>query len=135
MVVSGFNVDLIVESTAARREILSSATTGSMEGGVLNSGRTWYERGYYPPNSGTGLPAAGSIVTSAAAADHRYLLPPDYKSNNAAMFDGDFPTASIAPITAGAYSALSFLCAAGHGPVTNQCVINHANGSTDTNVF
>jgi hypothetical protein len=135
MVVTGFNVDLIVESTAPRREYLTSATSASMEGGVLNSSRTWYERGYYPLSPATGLPTAGSILTNAAAPDHRYLLPPDYKSNNAAMFDGDFPTASVAPVIPAAYSALSFLCAAGHGPVTNQCVINHANGTAETNLF
>jgi hypothetical protein len=134
-VVTGFNVDLIVESTAPRREYLTSATTASMEGGVFNSSRTWYERGYYPLNPETGLPSAGSTLTNIAAPDHRYLLPPDYQSNNAVMFDGDFPTASITPVNASAYSALSFLCAAGHGPVTNQCVISHANGSTETNLL
>jgi hypothetical protein len=134
-VVTGFNVDLIVESTAPRRGYLTSATSASMEGGSLNSSRTWYERGYYPLNPETGLPAAGSILTNAAAPDHRFLLPPDYKSNNVAMFDSDFPTASITPITPAAYSALSFLCAAGHGPVTNQCVISHANGTAETNLF
>jgi hypothetical protein len=133
--VSGFNVDLIVESTAARREMLTSATTASMEGGLFNSGRTWYERGYYPLNPNTGLPIADSILTNAAAPNHRYLLPSDYKINNAAMFDSDFPTVSIAPVTPAAYSALSFLCAAGHGPVTNQCLINHANGVAETNLF
>jgi hypothetical protein len=133
--VTGFNVDLIVESTAPRREALTTATTGSMEGGVLNANRTWYEKGYYPPSPSTGLPPAGSILTNAAAADHRYLLPPSYSANNAAMFDADFPAASITPATPAAYTALSFLCAAGHGPVTNQCVIGHANGSVETNFF
>jgi hypothetical protein len=135
MVVTGFTVDLIVESTAPRREYLTTATTASMEGGLFNSSRTWYERGYYPLNPETGLPTAGSVLTSTAAPDHRFLLPPDYQTNNVAMFDGDFPTASITPLNPSAYSALSFLCAAGHGPVTNQCVISHANGSAETNLF
>jgi len=135
MVVSGFNADLIVESTAARREILSGATTASMEGGAFNSSRTWYERGYYPLNPATGLPAAGSIVTNAAAPDHRYSLAPDYNANTVLMFDADFSTASLVPASPAPYAALSFLCAAGHGPVTNRCVINHANGSAETNVF
>jgi hypothetical protein len=135
IIVSGFNVDLIVESTAPRRESLTTATTASMEDGVLNAHRTWYERGYYPPGPNTGLPPAGSTLTNAAAPDHRYLLPPSYTANNAAVFDADFPTASIMPATPAAYTALSFLCAAGHGPITNQCAISHANGSTETNVF
>jgi len=133
--VTGFNVDLIVESTAPRREALTTATTASMDAGQVNYGRTWYERGYYPLNPGTGLPAAGSILTNAAAPDHRYLLPPGYNANNAIIFDADFPAASLAPATPSAYAALSFLCAAGHGPVTNQCVLSHANGSAETNLF
>src|SRR6266850_2869245 len=28
----------------------------------------------------------------------------------------------------GAYAALSFLCAAANGPVTNRCIIQHADG-------
>ena len=135
LVVMGFNVDLIVESTAPKRGQLTSATSASMEGGLFNSTRTWYERGYYPLNPETGLPPAGSILTNIAAPDHRFLLPPDYQTNNAVMFDGDFPTASITPLNASAYSALSFLCAAGHGPVTNQCVISHAAGTAETNLF
>jgi len=135
IVVTGFNVDLVVESTAPRRESLGSATTASMEAGIFNSSRTWYEKGYYPLSPNTGLPVAGSILTNATASDHRYLLPPSYTANNAAVFDADFPTVSITPATPAAYAALSFLCAAGHGPVTNQCVISHANGSTETNVF
>jgi hypothetical protein len=51
------------------------------------------------------------------------------------MFDADFSTASLVPASPAPYAALSFLCAAGHGPVTNRCVINHANGSAETNVF
>jgi hypothetical protein len=135
IIVTGFNADLVVESTAPRRERLATATTASIEAGLLNSSRTWYEKGYYPLNSNTGLPIAGSILTNAAASDHRYLLAPSYTANNAAAFDADFPIVSITPETPAAYAALSFLCAAGHGPVTNQCVIDHANGSTETNLF
>jgi hypothetical protein len=135
IIVTGFNADLVVESTAPRRESLASATTASIEAGVFNSSRTWYEKGYYPLSPNTGLPVAGSILTNASALDHRYLLAPSYTTSNAAVFDADFPTASITPATPAAYTALSFLCAAGHGPVTNQCVISHANGSTETNVF
>jgi hypothetical protein len=135
VIVTGFNVDLIVESTAPRREALTTATTASMEGGTLNANRTWYERGYYPPSPNTGLSPAGSTLTNAAAPDHRYVLPPSYTANNAAMFDADSLAVSITPVTPAAFNALSILCASGHGPITNQCVISHANGSTETNVF
>ena len=135
IVVSGFNADLVVESTAARREALIGATTASMEGGVLNANRTWYEKGYYPLSPASGLPAAGSIITNSAAPDHRYALAASYTANNAAMVDSDFPDASLTPTTPSAYAVLSFLCAAGHGPVTNDCVIYHANGFSETNAL
>lgn len=133
--VTGFNADLVVESTAARRQALTTATTGSMEGGVVNSGRTWYEKGYYSLNPATGLPAAGSILTNSAAPDHRYVLAASYTANNALGFDSDWPNAVLTPATPAAYTALSFLCAAGHGPVTNQCIVTHANGFSETNTL
>jgi hypothetical protein len=131
--VTGFNVDLVVESTAARRQALTTATTASMEGGTVNAGRTWYEKAYYPLSPATGLPAAGSILTNSAAPDHRYALAASYTTNNALIFDSDLDTGSLALVNPAAYSALSFLCSAGHGPLTNQCVINHANGLAETN--
>ncbi len=133
--VTGFNVDLVVESTAARRQALTTATTGSMEGGVLNAGRTWYEKGYYSLSPATGLPAAGSILTNSAAPDHRYALAASYTANNASSVDSDWPNAVLTPATPAAYTALSFLCAAGHGPATNQCIISHANGFSETNTL
>lgn len=135
IVLTGFNVDLVVESTAARREALTTATTASMEGGTLNANRTWYERGYYALSPASGLPAAGSIITNVMAPDHRYALAPSYSANNAAMVDSDFPDASLTLAIPAAYATLSFLCAAGHGPVTNQCVISHANGLSETNAL
>lgn len=133
IIVTGFNVDLVVESTAARRQALTSVTTASMEGGAVNAGRTWYEKGYYPLNPATGLPAAGSIITNSAAPDHRYALAGSYSSNNVLVIDYDLDSGILTPANPAAYSALSFLCSAGHGPVTNQCVISHANGLSETN--
>jgi hypothetical protein len=135
IVVSGFNIDLVVESTAPRREALISATTASMESGALNANRTWYERGYYPPDPATGFPPPGSILTNSLAPDHRYALPASYTANNALMIDLNLNSGSLTPVNPAAFAALSFLCAAGRGPVTNECVINHANGLSQTNTL
>jgi hypothetical protein len=133
--VTGFNVDLVVESTAARRQALTTATTASMEGGSVNAGRTWYEKGYYPLNPASGFPATGSILTSVSAPDHHYALPSSYTANNALLLDSTLDSGILTPASPAPYAALSFLCSAGHGPVTNQCVLSYANGSSQTNTL
>jgi hypothetical protein len=133
LVVTGYNTDLVVEASATRRLSLGSATSASMESGTVNAGRTWYERGYYPPAAGTGLPAAGSFVTNNFASDHVFVMPPSYTTNNVLMIDSLLDNGTLTPATPAPYAALSFLCASGHGPVTNQCVIAHANGLLETN--
>jgi hypothetical protein len=133
--VTGFNQDLVVEATATRREPLSGVSTATMDSGSANGGCTFYEQGYYPPSSGTGLPLAGSIITSASAADHRFVMPPGYVLNNAVLLDEALATANLVPANPMACSTLSLLCASGHGPTTNGCIIFHADGSTETNWF
>jgi len=130
---TGFNADLVVEATATRRENLSTASSASMEGGTINADRTWYERGYYPLASNTGLPAPGSLLTNSLAPDHVFELPSSYTTNNALMLDSVLQNGTLTPTAPSACSALSFLCASGHGPVTNQCVIQHANGLSESN--
>ncbi|HXU76211.1 MAG TPA: glycoside hydrolase family 76 protein, partial [Methylomirabilota bacterium] len=45
------------------------------------------------------------------------------------------PTVAVTPTTPAAYPALSFLTAAGHGPVTVACTIRHADGSSESKSF
>ena len=52
-----------------------------------NTDFTWYEQGLYGPAPLTGLPAAGTTLTNAAAADHVYRFAPDYAANNAILID------------------------------------------------
>jgi hypothetical protein len=131
--VTGFNADLVVEASAARREYLAAVTSASMDNGTANVGRTWYERGYYPVASSTGVPAPGSLLTNAVAPDHVFVMPPSYNTNNALMLDTVLQNGTLTPIAPTTCSALSFLCASGHGPVTNQCVVQHANGVSGSN--
>jgi hypothetical protein len=130
--VAGFNADMIVEASAAHREAFSSATTASIERGVLNVGRTFYEQGYYALTPSSGLPAAGSVVVDASAADHEFALAGSYQGNNAAMIDGDNPGAILVPASPAACSVLSFLCTAGNGPVTATAVVEHENGVAES---
>jgi hypothetical protein len=131
--VRGYNADLIVEATAARRASFASATSASVEKGTLNGGKTFFEQGYYSPVATVGFPPAGSSITNVAAPDHRYALAGSYSNNNVVMVDADAPSATITLATPASFGAISLLCTAGHGPVTNDCVIHHGNGSAETN--
>jgi len=131
--VSGYNADVVVEASATKPDVLSGATTASMDDGTANVGNTWYERGYYPPKPMTGLPPAGSEVTSACAPDHHYVLASSYAANDAVLLDVDNRRATVSLAVPTQYSALSFLTSAGHGPVTNRCIVNYADGSSQTN--
>jgi hypothetical protein len=133
--ISGYNADMVVEATATRPDPLSGVTTATMEDGIGNAGTTWYERGYYPLAPLTGLPPAGSVVTNPSAPDHLYLLGETYQANNAVLLDPDSSRANLTLATPTRYSTISFLTSAGHGPVTNRCIVNHADGSSQTNTF
>jgi hypothetical protein len=133
--VTGYNVDLVVEATSTQPDPLIGFTTATMDDGEANMGNTWYEAGYYPPAPTTGLPAAGSWITSETSPDHRFALAESFTSNNVVLLDAARPDAALIPTEAARYSALSFLTSAGHGPVTNRCVVNHADGTSETNAI
>jgi hypothetical protein len=106
-----------------------------MDNGAANSRTTWYERGYYPMALETGLPAPGTSFISEQDPGHQFVMPPSYCENDAVLIDATDPKASLTPSTPAPYSRLSFLTASGHGPVTNQCVVNHSDGTSETNSF
>lgn len=133
--VTGYNADVVVEASSTRPEPLSGYTTATMDDGIANAGNTWYEQGYYSPAPDTGLPPAGSQITSAMAPDHQFLLAPSYAGNNVVLLDALHPQATLLPQIAGKYSALSFLTSAGHGPVTNKCIVSYKDGSSETNLL
>jgi hypothetical protein len=106
-----------------------------MDNGTANARTTWYERGYHPLRPGSGLPAPGSMLTNEFAPDHCYRLAPSYAGPNAAFTDATVTSASLTPSSPARFSALSLLTASGHGPVTNRCLIYHADGTAQTNTF
>jgi hypothetical protein len=131
----GYNEDMVVEASAVHPGWLDLYTTATMDNGTANSRYTWYEQGYYPLASGSGLPAAGSMVTNQSAPNRCYLLAPNYTNNNAVLIDAIASTASLSPSAPCSYSALSFLTASGHGPVTNMSMVSHLDGTSETNTF
>ncbi len=133
--VTGFNEDIVVEAAAGKPGALAGVTTATMDSGTNNTASTYYEMGYVPQAPATGLPHAGSIFTNLSAADHLYQMAPSYTAKNAVLVDSNVPTATMVPSSAKNFPALSFLTAAGNGPVTLGCTVHHQDGTTESNTF
>jgi hypothetical protein len=133
--ISGYNEDLVVEASAIKPGFMDTNTTATMENGTANTRFTWYEKGYYPLAPQSGLPQAGSLVTSASDSTHYFLMPPSYTNANACLIDAASDKPILTLLTPTPYSALSFLTASGHGPVTIRCVVSHSDGGSETNTF
>ena len=80
-----FNQDVIIEKSATPPPI--PVTTASMDDGQANTGASWYEQGFNLDAPNTGLPAAGSTLTSESQPDHTYKFAPSYLAPNAVLID------------------------------------------------
>ncbi|HTV61888.1 MAG TPA: LamG-like jellyroll fold domain-containing protein, partial [Verrucomicrobiae bacterium] len=132
--VSGFNVMALIPNTTPY------PVTATMDNGtnLSNPGNTWFESGYYAADSSYGLPPSGSTFTSFSQPSHTYQMG-NYSTNDATLIDADHLSANITPATPGAYTALAFLTAGGNigggNVMTNICIIQHADGVNETNLF
>lgn len=135
--VTGYNADAIVEAAGTPRfpNALLTATTVSMDGGTNNTGNTWMEVGYYAAMPNSGLPAPGTIISSLTQPDHHYQMPASYTANNCVFVDSVHAEANLTPATPATYSALSFLSATANNNVTNEVVMQYADGTQETNTF
>jgi predicted alpha-1,6-mannanase (GH76 family) len=133
--VTGYDMDVVVEATAGTPGTLTGVTTATMDTGTNNTLNTWYEMGYVVSSPTTGLPHPGSTVTNLSAPDHRYTLAPSYLLNDAILVRSNIPPASLTPVTPAAYPRLSFLTAAGNGPMTINCSVRFANGNVEGHTF
>ncbi len=158
--VTGYTYDFVVEATeVARGQLVSQtivagtnvwATTTTMDNDQ-NTGFTFYEKGYnfnlinnLPFVYGvpaidaicqnSGIPPHGSTFTNAAG-DHIYTMAPSYTANDVVSLSPVVTNATITLVTPTAASALSFLCAAGNGPVQPIAVVHHQNGFSETNTI
>ena len=130
-----YNQDIVVEASSTYPSFLGGFTTAAMDDGSANSGSTFYEQGYYPPAPTTGLPPAGATIAAVSAPDHRYTLAPSYTNNNVVLIDRTKPTANLMPVAPARYARLSFLTSAAQGPATNRCIVQHSDGTSETNNF
>jgi hypothetical protein len=136
-----YTYDIVVESNFTYR-VSQNCVTATMDAGPQLGGNTWYEMGLDVAYPNTGLPHAGSLLTSVTQSDHSYRLAPSWFSNNV-LFIGDYDTnyvsegpgfnsAGVTPTTPAAYTALSVLTSAGNGPVVMSVAVSHADGTTDS---
>lgn len=135
--VTGYNEDMIVEA-GAQVFTGGSYTTASVDNGTLNTGYCWYEQGYSTTPwtaPGSGVPPAGSTFTNQSASSHVFTMAPSYTTVNDVAYVDATTTANIVPATPQAFYALSFLTGAGHGPITVNYVITHADSTTETGSF
>ncbi|HEY4415462.1 MAG TPA: immunoglobulin domain-containing protein, partial [Verrucomicrobiae bacterium] len=114
--------------------------TATMDQGTntVNNGNlaTWFESGFVR-NTGGGLPPSGSTFDSVTQGSHHYQMG-DYTQNNAILIDTNHQTANIVPASPANYSTFAFLTAGGNvggTPMTNICILQHADGVNETNVF
>ncbi|HTV42418.1 MAG TPA: LamG-like jellyroll fold domain-containing protein, partial [Candidatus Sulfotelmatobacter sp.] len=132
--VTGFNISTLIPNTTPY------PVNATMDNGtnLANPGNTWFESGYYTGNSSYGLPASGSTFTSYSQPTHTYQMG-NYSTNDATLIDQNHLSANITPVTPAAYTGLAFLTAGGDigsgSVMTNVCIIQHADGVNETNLF
>lgn len=138
--VTGFNEMAIVPAAIpfpVTATMDNGTNVGSTEISGQNPGATWMEAGFDRSNPSYGLPPSGSTFTSQSQPTHHYQMG-NYATNNAVLIDGGHWSANIVPAAPTAASALAFLTAGGHissGIMTNICIIQHADGVSETNLF
>jgi hypothetical protein len=106
-----------------------------MDGSTNNNANTWYEQGWNPLAPNSGLPPAGSTITSTNLPDHHYQFAPSYTGPNAVYADSNKPIANITFAAPTNYSAVSFLSANANGGIQVQVILNHVGAPSETNVF
>ncbi len=129
--VTGFNRDMIIEKTAPVSGTLQNRITVTMDGGANTvTGNTWYEAGFNPAAPTTGLPTAGSSIS---AGNRTFTMPASYAENNSLYLSDfrDFGAGTLTVTTPAVYTGLSFLGAAGNGPLVVSVTVHHADFGTE----
>jgi len=135
LIIHGYNEDMVVEAIAVQPGFLTTNTTATMDSGTVNARFTWYEQGYCPVAPSSGLPMAGTVITSESDPSYLFRMPYSYIGPDAIVLDSLHSNAVLTLVTPAKYSALSFLTAASGGAVVSQCAVRHANGQFETNSF
>src|ERR1700744_1958682 len=108
------------------------AVNATVGGDVTEADFTWFERGFYTPDSTIGLPAANTTFTSVSQSDHTYITAPSYTTSDVILISTNVQADTVTLSTPTAASALSLVGSAGNGPVTVNYVIHHADSTQET---
>jgi len=141
--ITGYNYDPVVEADGPQTTGGGLASSGdptnnitaTMDGGKSKTSNVWYEKGYYAAFPNTGIPNAGSSVTSAVLPSIRYTMPPSYTTNCAYLLSSNETTANIVISSPAQYRLLSFLCGVANGDTIVPCILSFSDGTTETNAI
>ncbi len=132
--VGGFNVQGIVPAAFPLTATMDQGTNTVNNGNLA----TWFEQGYDSAATTAGLPPSGSTFASQSQPTHFYQMG-NYSTNNAILIDNNHLIANITPATNAPYSSFAFLTAGGNvggsSVMTNVCILQHADGVQETNLF
>ncbi len=143
--VTGYNQDAIYEADApatwgsGNNAVAAVLTNGSthctvtMDGAFAKTGSTWYEKGYYASQPNTGIPAAGSTITSLGRPYISYTLPSTYATNCAYYLSVASSNATIKFATPTTASSLAFLAGGGNGGLWLRVELGFQGGGSETN--
>jgi hypothetical protein len=129
---SSYNLRVIAPATFPLTATMDQGTNTSNNGNLA----TWFENGF-DRGLTAGLPPSGSTFNSQSQPTHHYQLG-DYTKNNAILIDTNHQIANITPVSPANYSSFAFLTAGGNvggTPMTNICILQHADGVNETNLF
>jgi hypothetical protein len=140
--VSGFNYRGVIPAAFPLPYNATMDNGTNLAAGNHTGENTWYEQGWYPNAPTTGFPFHGTTITSAATG-RAYQMPPDYTVAMCALVDTNHQIVNLTPATPLSYTAFSLLVAGGNvgnsgggaAVQTNILVMQHQDGSSETNLF
>ncbi len=89
----------------------------------------------FPNGQATGIPEAGSILTSDLDPNHQYQMPPSYANQNAFLIDAVRTNAVLVLVTPTNCNVLSFLTSSGITRNQIDCTVHYANHTSETGTF
>jgi hypothetical protein len=107
--------------------------TVTMDGALAKTGSTWYEKGYYAAQPNTGIPAAGSTISSIGRPFIHYTMPSTYATNCAYYLSIAVSNATVKFATPTAASSLAFLAGGGNGGIWIRVELGFQGGGAETN--
>src|ERR1019366_23882 len=143
--VSGYNQKVIIAADtpatwgSGNNAVAAVLTNGNtyctvtMDGALAKTGSTWYEKGYYAAQPNSGIPAAGSTISSIGRPFIHYTMPSTYATNCAYYLSIAVSNATIKFATPTAASSLAFLAGGGNGGIWIRVELGFQGGGSETN--